>query len=132
MILTHSCIVTDNIDELYDFYRAVLEIEPRTSDGYAEFPTDGGALSLWSRQEAEQEAPGAFQSDANRSIMLEFQVADVDEQYARLQRLNIEWVKPPSTQAWGNRSIYFRDPDGNLVNFYSRVTKEVSRSPHGG
>ncbi|MGI8825693.1 MAG: VOC family protein [Chloroflexota bacterium] len=27
----------------------------------------------------------------------------------------------PSTQEWGNRSIYFRDPDGNLINFYSRV-----------
>jgi catechol 2,3-dioxygenase-like lactoylglutathione lyase family enzyme len=124
MILTHSCIVTDNIDELCAFYRAVLEIEPRTSEGYAEFPTDGGVLSLWSRREADQEAPGAFQSGANRSIMLELQVADVDEQYERLQRLNIEWVKPPSTQAWGNRSIYFRDPDGNLVNFYSRVIKQ--------
>src|SRR5262249_14661495 len=118
MILTHSCIVTDDIDALCAFYRAVLEIEPRTSDGYAEFPTDGGALSLWSRQEAEHEAPGAVHSGANRSIMLEFQVADADEQYARLQRLNIDWVKPPSTQAWGNRSIYFRDPDGNLINLY--------------
>lgn len=25
------------------------------------------------------------------------------------------------TQPWGNRSFYFRDPDGNLINFYSRV-----------
>lgn len=125
MILTHSCIVTDHVDELAAFYRAVLEIEPRTSAGYAEFPTDGGgALSLWSRQDAEQEAPQAFQSGANRSLMLEFQVADVDAQYARLQRLpsTIEWVKPPSTQAWGNHSIYLRDPDGNLVNLYSPVT----------
>jgi catechol 2,3-dioxygenase-like lactoylglutathione lyase family enzyme len=56
--------------------------------------------------------------------MLEFRVADVDEQYARLQRLDIEWVKPPSTQPWGNRSIYFRDPDGNLINVYSRVTED--------
>ncbi|MGI8825201.1 MAG: VOC family protein [Chloroflexota bacterium] len=57
----------------------------------------------------------------NRSIMLEFRVSDVDQQYARLQRKDIAWVKPPSTQEWGNRSIYFRDPDGNLINFYSQV-----------
>ena len=57
--------------------------------------------------------------------MLEFQVEDVDADYARLQQAHhvvIEWVKPPTTQGWGNRSIYFRDPDGNLVNLYSRVS----------
>jgi catechol 2,3-dioxygenase-like lactoylglutathione lyase family enzyme len=124
MILTHSCIVTHNLDTLRTFYRDVLQIEPRLSDQYAEFPTEGGTLSLWTEQSAYQEAPSALQSGANRSIMLEFQVADVDEEYARLQRMDIDWVKPPSTQPWGNRSIYFRDPDGNLINFYSRVTEE--------
>lgn len=122
MILTHSCIVTENIDTLCRFYRQVLQIEPRLSDQYAEFPTDDGIVSLWTFQGAEQQAPGAFQPDANRSIMLEFEVADVDAEYARLQGMDIEWIKPPSTQAWGNRSIYFRDPDGNAINFYSRVT----------
>lgn len=124
MNLTHSCIVTDNIDTLRAFYQAVLQIEPRLGEQYAEFPTDGGTLSLWSRRAAEQEAPGALQSGANRSVMLEFQVSDVDQEYARLRSMDIVWVKPPSTQKWGNRSIYFRDPDGNLVNFYSRVTEE--------
>jgi catechol 2,3-dioxygenase-like lactoylglutathione lyase family enzyme len=128
MILSHSCIVTDNIDMLRAFYRAVLQIEPRLGEQYAEFPTSGGTLSIWSRRAADQEAPGALHSGANRSIMLEFRVADVDEEYERLQRLDIEWVKPPSTQAWGNRSIYFRDPDSNLINVYSRVPEgEPSR-----
>lgn len=124
MILTHCCIVTDNIDTLRAFCEEVLQIKPRQSDQYAEFPTDGGTLSLWTRQGADQEAPAVLLSAANQSIMLEFRVADVDEQYARLQRLAIAWVKPPSTQAWGNRSNYFRDPDGNLINIYSRTEAE--------
>jgi catechol 2,3-dioxygenase-like lactoylglutathione lyase family enzyme len=66
-------------------------------------------------------APGSAQPAANRSLELEFQVADVDGEYERLQTMEIEWVKPPTTQPWGNRSIYFRDPDGNLINFYARV-----------
>ena len=63
-----------------------------------------------------------MQAASNRSIILEFQVADVDQEYERLQSLSVEWVKPPTTQPWGNRSIYFRDPDGNLINFYARVS----------
>jgi catechol 2,3-dioxygenase-like lactoylglutathione lyase family enzyme len=31
------------------------------------------------------------------------------------------WVKGPTTQPWGTRSIYFRDPDGNLVDFFAPV-----------
>jgi len=29
------------------------------------------------------------------------------------------WVRP-TTQPWGNRSMIFRDPGGNLVNVFSR------------
>ena len=54
--------------------------------------------------------------------MLEFQVDNVDMEFARLKalsRLSIEFIIPPTTMAWGNRSVYFRDPDGNLLNLFS-------------
>ena len=30
-------------------------------------------------------------------------------------------VKPPTTQPLGLRSIWFRDPDGNILNFFASV-----------
>jgi uncharacterized glyoxalase superfamily protein PhnB len=64
-----------------------------------------------------------MQAGANRSVMLEFQVADVDQEYARLKKsaLGIDWVMAPTTFPWGNRAIYFRDPEGNTVNLFSTV-----------
>jgi catechol 2,3-dioxygenase-like lactoylglutathione lyase family enzyme len=122
MKLTHVCIITDNVERLREFYSGVLRIEPQTyGDSYVEFPTGCGTLSLFGLAAHEELAPGSAQSAANRSLELEFQVADVDEEYERLQKMEIEWVKPPTTQAWGGRSIYFRDPDGNLINFYTYV-----------
>jgi catechol 2,3-dioxygenase-like lactoylglutathione lyase family enzyme len=62
---------------------------------------------------------------AQGSIMLEFRVDDVDAEYARLrsiQRPDLEFVMAPTTLPWGNRSIYFRDPDGNLINFFTPVS----------
>ena len=124
MKLTHNCIITEDVERLRTFYRDVLQIEPQHGGDYVEFPTEGGTLSLFRLSSHEKLAPGSMQTASNESIILEFQVADVDKEYARLQQMNIEWVKPPTTQPWGNRSIYFRDPDGNLINFYSRVSSE--------
>jgi catechol 2,3-dioxygenase-like lactoylglutathione lyase family enzyme len=124
MKLTHSCIITENVERLREFYKGVLQIEPQSyGDDYVEFPTEGGTLSLFSLAAHEVLAPGSARSATNRSLELEFEVADVDREYERLQEMEIEWVKPPTTQPWGSRSIYFRDPDGNLTNFYSPVDR---------
>ena len=32
---------------------------------------------------------------------------------------------------WGNRSILFRDPDGNLVNFITPVTEDAIKKFNG-
>jgi uncharacterized glyoxalase superfamily protein PhnB len=35
--------------------------------------------------------------------------------------MGIKMVKPPQTHPWGARAFWFRDPDGNIVDFFSRV-----------
>jgi uncharacterized glyoxalase superfamily protein PhnB len=62
---------------------------------------------------------------ANRSVIIEFRVDDVDLAYEHLQQFDIDFVNEPTTQPWGNRSLLFRDPDGNLVNFFTPVTPEA-------
>lgn len=119
MNLTHSCIITADVKRLRTFYRDVLQIQPVSyGENYAEFATENGTLALFALAQHEKLAPGSMNAASNRSIVLEFRVDDVDGEYARLKSMEIDWVKPPTTQSWGNRSTYFRDPDGNLVSFY--------------
>jgi predicted enzyme related to lactoylglutathione lyase len=56
---------------------------------------------------------------------VEFLVDDVDKEFERLKSLVSEWVQEPTTMPWGNRSILFRDPDGNLVNLFTPVTEDA-------
>ena len=34
-------------------------------------------------------------------------------------------VQEPTTKPWGNRSLLSRDPDGNLINFFTPVSAEA-------
>lgn len=120
--LTHTCLFTNDVGSLAEFYGSILNLEPTVyGDEYAELATGGGTLSIYSVEAQNALAPGSAQAGANQSMILEFQVADVDKEYERLTKRGVPIVKGLTTQEWGNRSFYFRDPEGNLVNFYTRV-----------
>ena len=57
-------------------------------------------------------------------MIIEFEVDDVDQERVRLKDIVKVWVLEPTNQPWGNRSMLFRDPDGNLINFYAAITGE--------
>lgn len=57
---------------------------------------------------------------ANRSVFIEFEVEDVEAEFARLQPEAEDVVLAPTTMPWGNRSAIVRDPDGNVVNLFSK------------
>jgi catechol 2,3-dioxygenase-like lactoylglutathione lyase family enzyme len=120
--LVNTCLITNDVKQLVEFYEPILGLEAkRTGDDYAEFSTSVGVLAIFSENAQEKYIPGSAEAANNKSVVLQFRVADVDQEYRRLQGLVKTWVKPPTTQPWGTRSIYFRDPDGNLVDFYTPI-----------
>jgi uncharacterized glyoxalase superfamily protein PhnB len=122
MKLALVTIVTTNFEPMCTFYREVLQIEPQISRGnYAEFTLEAGLLALWRQSEAEAFGITPMRAAANHSVLIEFEVEDVDGEYARLKGLQLEWVQELTTQPWGHRAFYLRDPDGNVLNFHTAV-----------
>ena len=59
-------------------------------------------------------------------MIIEFRVDNVDDRYEAIAEfLSDAVVQVPTTMPWGNRSLLFRDPDGNLVNFFTPLTEEA-------
>ena len=119
--LNSVCIITQDVRGLRDFYQSVLEVAAEDNDVFVVFYTPRADLSLFSTQSLEEMAPGLVNDSGAGNCFLEFEVEDVDVEYERLKALNVEVVKPPTTQPWGVRSVWFRDTDGNIVNFYAHV-----------
>ncbi|HEY6333783.1 MAG TPA: VOC family protein [Blastocatellia bacterium] len=127
--LVNTCLITNDVNRLVGFYEPVLGLKAdRPGNDYAEFHTGAGVLAIFSAEAQEKYIPGAAQAAQNRSLVLEFRVTDVDGEYSRLKTFVKNWTKLPTTQPWGTRSFYFRDPDGNLVDFYT-PPKSASRAP---
>src|ERR1700680_3552848 len=97
--LVYTCLITNDLKRLTEFYEHVLQVNAVTpADHYVEFPTSAGTLAIFDSDAQEKYIPGSAQAGQNRSAILEFNVANVDQEYVRLQGIVKTWVKPPKHQ----------------------------------
>ena len=121
-------VITDDVKRLVTFYEQVTgTVAQWGNELFAQLATPVGTLAIASTRTMELFGASAAHAADNRSVLIEFRVEDVDGEAARLRAAGVELVLEPTTQPWGNRSVLFRDPDGNLVNFFTPVTPETKQ-----
>ena len=125
-------IITADVRRLVSFYEQATGIQATWStEDFAEMKTRSCTLAIAHERTMKLFAEGAARPADNRSAIIEFRVEDVDAEFRRLAPAIGEAVQAPTTMPWGNRSLLFRDPDGNLVNFFTPVT-EAARARADG
>jgi uncharacterized glyoxalase superfamily protein PhnB len=88
---------------------------------FAEIVTPSATLAFSAAESVVLFKAGSAEPGANRTAVLEFIVADVDVEFARLKD-KVEVVFEPKLMPWGNRATQFRDPEGTLVGLFAPVT----------
>jgi catechol 2,3-dioxygenase-like lactoylglutathione lyase family enzyme len=118
-------IITGDLEPVVQFYEQVTGVRAVWLEPvFAELHLPSCTIAFGHAQTAQLFKNAARPAD-NHTVIIEFRVDDVDKEYERLKSLVSEWVLEPTTMPWGNRSMLFRDPDGNLVNLYTPVTDEA-------
>jgi predicted enzyme related to lactoylglutathione lyase len=129
MELVQSRIVTEDVGKMAGFYAALVGGSVPLNEYYVEVPTGAMSVGFSKCRFTEDRGPSATctaSSGARRGeVILDFVADDVDAEYERIDALGVEWVMPPTTQPWGNRSMLFRDPEGHLVNVFSPKEAEA-------
>jgi lactoylglutathione lyase len=60
------------------------------------------------------EAVQPLVKDAPPRFLMAVFMDDADKAYEELKAKGVHFIKPPTTQPWGQRTAYFTDPDGNI------------------
>ena len=124
-------LVARDIKNLVGFYEKVMNKKAEwLVPTFAEIVTPAATLAINTAETVALFKEGSAEPGANRTAILEFQVDDVDAEFARL-KAEVQVVLEPKTMPWGNRAAQFRDPEGSLVSMYTPVT-DAAKKRFGG
>ncbi|AYG58566.1 VOC family protein [Rhizobium jaguaris] len=120
-------IITADIKQLVAFYEMIANVKAQwLAPVFAEMVLPGAVLAIGSSETVALWKEGSAEPCTNRSLVLEFQVDDIDAEYARLKD-KVPLVHELKTMPWGNTTFQFRDPDGNAVSLYMPSTDEAKK-----
>ena len=132
MDLASIRMITDDLEGTVQFYERITGVAAvRYTPVFAELIMPSCTLAIGHTQTTQLFGEDSARPADNHTVIIEFRVGDVDSEYERLKPLITQWVQKPTTMPWGNRSILFRDPDGNLINFFTPVTEDAIKKFNG-
>jgi catechol 2,3-dioxygenase-like lactoylglutathione lyase family enzyme len=104
------------------FYEDVLRLRPlrELSPGWIEYRLGDNTLALARPSLTRADIPIP---QGSASLQLAFKVSppDVDRCADELLRHGVDLLSPPTDQPFGHRTLFFRDPDGNLLEVFAEI-----------
>jgi catechol 2,3-dioxygenase-like lactoylglutathione lyase family enzyme len=118
---------TDSVERLTTFYSEVLGFTLTyrwPAEGIPEYTyltLDGAGLGIAARQAIERlhGKPVARSDSPRNELCLYVENTDVAAGYLRSR--GVQQLTSPATQPWGERVVYFLDPDGNPLHITART-----------
>lgn len=120
--LDYTIILCDDVRVMRDFYTSVLQfkVDHETPGAWVALRVGSSLLTLRPRN---RPYDGPKSPEKSASLQLAFRVPpqDVDRAYETLKRLGISVIEPPANQPWGHRTLFFADPEYNVVEIYADI-----------
>jgi lactoylglutathione lyase len=112
--------------KLISFYRDVIGMEVKQeSDDWIELSTKGGSTVLALYPKRDKKTPSSVKqgSDSARSMLIGFNVSDLDSVCKELDNKGVRFFKKPAEESFGKHAI-IEDPEGNLISIAELKLKD--------
>jgi catechol 2,3-dioxygenase-like lactoylglutathione lyase family enzyme len=120
--IDYTVIFVRDMPAMRRFYEDILgfPLLRELSPGWIEYQVGGNTLALAKPSLTATDAPTPTGS---ASLQLAFKVSapDVNRCAYELVRQGVNLVSPPTDRSFGHRTLFFRDPDGNLLEVYADI-----------
>ncbi|MGJ5047919.1 VOC family protein [Bradyrhizobium oligotrophicum] len=120
--IDYTIILVRDWTAMRGFYENVLgfPIARELSQGWIEYRIGANTLAL---AQPKRLASDQLTPRGAASLQLAFKVGrnDVDRCAAELTSKGVALMEPPTDQPFGHRTLFFRDPDGNLLEVYAEI-----------
>lgn len=120
LAIDYTVIIARDMAAMRRFYEKVLcfRRQRELSENWIEYRVGSNTLALAKPRLTSADAPTP---DGSASLQLAFKVsvAEVDKCAEELVREGIDLLSPPTNQSFGHRTLFFRDPDGNLLEIFA-------------
>ena len=118
--LDYVVLLCEDVSQMKRFYHETLGL-PVYRDWEDWIEMRLGSVLLTLRKRGRPYDGGKFPNSA--SIQLAFRVApkEVDDCYAELLEKQVEITEAPRDQEYGHRTLFFKDPEGNILEIYADI-----------
>jgi catechol 2,3-dioxygenase-like lactoylglutathione lyase family enzyme len=120
--IDYTVIFVRDMSAMRRFYEGVLcfPLIRELSPDWIEYRVGGNTLALARPRRTAADAP-IPQGSAALQLAFKVSAAEVDQCADELVRKGVALLSPPTDQSFGHRTLFFRDPDGNLLEMFAEI-----------
>ena len=118
---------TNDIESMKNFYNNILGFKIKNDLGeYVEFENEGVRFAICLRSVVKGYSEEFSKKSRGQSFELAFPCensGDVDKTFEKLISMGVSSIQTPKDMPWNQRTAMFSDPDGNIHEIFSDITK---------